>query len=106
MRFEIQFFNSQLLSLYVGWSEHRFREGSGERCIVPPIVMSFRTLRVQVDKEGNACETVYTKAGQDRVIGQIRFYSNLFWFKENVKDNLEKAVGDVRRSIDLDLPQG
>lgn len=92
MRFQIPiFFIASILSFYVEVVRASVSEkevASVALCRNSNVV---RTLRVQVDKEGNACETVYTKAGQDRVIGQGRFTRTCSGFKENVKDNLEKA---------------
>lgn len=50
-----------------------------------------RTIRVEWDKDQSSCETTYTKAGIDKVIGNGKFYDSCVKFLSNVQGNLEKA---------------
>ena len=52
-----------------------------------------RTLRVvKKEENGNTCETLYTKAGVDRVVGRSKTLLGCDDFLNNVKGNLEKAA--------------
>lgn len=48
-----------------------------------------RTVRIELDEQG--CKTVYTKNGDDRVIGSGQFAISCTGFLGNVKKNLEAA---------------
>lgn len=50
-----------------------------------------RTIRVDWDKEQATCYTTYTKRGQDRVIGNGKFFESCVQFLTNVQKNLEGA---------------
>ena len=59
-----------------------------------------RTLRVQSGQAGG-CQTVYTKAGVDRIIGNGINKNSCFKFMDNVRGNLGKAgwaCKDISRS--------
>ena len=48
-----------------------------------------RTIRIE--KAGDECKTIYTKAGQDKDVGGGKFAGSCDKIVENIKGNLEKA---------------
>lgn len=48
-----------------------------------------RTIRIE--KEGDECKTIYTKAGIDKDVGGGKFAGSCDKIVENIKGNLEKA---------------
>lgn len=50
-----------------------------------------RTIRVEWNKESASCETLYTKNGVDRSVGNGKFFGSCVKFLTNVQANLEKA---------------
>lgn len=48
-----------------------------------------RTVRIELDEQG--CKTVYTKNGEDNVIGSGQFAISCTGFLNNVQKNLESA---------------
>ncbi|MFK8139019.1 MAG: hypothetical protein AB8E15_11715 [Bdellovibrionales bacterium] len=62
-----------------------------------------RTIRVDWDSGLEQCNTIYTKAGKDRVIGEGKFLESCVGFSTNVQANLEKAGWNCKNMATVTL---
>lgn len=88
----IVFIMSLVFMASLSWAEAAVKENKAfVLCKNNNIV---RTIRVSENNDG--CETVYTKAGVDRVVGSGRHTQSCLQFQNNIKNNLEEAAWTCR----------
>jgi hypothetical protein len=73
----------------VFWATSSFAQSKNEAFVLCRNKKTVRTIRVE--KQNQAFQTIYTKAGVDKTVGEAQWYESAFTILKNIKTNLEGA---------------